>query len=241
MTRVIILFFTISLFSKHLFSQANDSIAQIVPESYEKIIPKNALTRNGLISFHIVSGKYYFDLPATLLNKDLLMVTRITKSPEGVANVYSGDLANEMIVHFEKGPSDKILLRRDIFEVHLGDTSSEMYRSIARSNISSIIATFPIKAYSHDSSRMILDLANYIIGDNEGFGIHPYLKARLKLDNLESGNSFLTNVLVFPENVEITTFKSYVASTNININGKRSVISETRSFQLNTSIILLPE
>src|SRR4051812_48442611 len=54
---------------------------QILP--YEKVITSKAKTDDGLFKVHKVEDKYYFEIPDTLLGREILSVTRIAKTATG--------------------------------------------------------------------------------------------------------------------------------------------------------------
>ena len=51
---------------------------------YYNVITPLAKTDSGLFIVHLVDNKYYFEIPQKLLNKDILMISRIAKSPTGL-------------------------------------------------------------------------------------------------------------------------------------------------------------
>ena len=89
-----------------------DKKATVKP--YKDIITDKAVTDNGVIDVHKINDKYFFELPDNILNKEFLMVTRLTKSAAGMRSGttgYAGDQIGQKVIRFEKGPKDKILLR----------------------------------------------------------------------------------------------------------------------------------
>jgi hypothetical protein len=58
------------------------------PKSYEEVITAQAKTRHGLFAVHRVEQKTYYEIPLTLLNRDMLWYTEIAQTPVGIG--YSG-------------------------------------------------------------------------------------------------------------------------------------------------------
>src|SRR5690606_19547877 len=77
---------------------------------YEKVITDDAITKQGLFKVHKVKDHYYFEIPDSLLARDILVVTRFIKTPAGAGN-YGGEEIGEKTIYFEKGPANKIFLR----------------------------------------------------------------------------------------------------------------------------------
>ena len=48
------------------------------PKPYEKVITEKAVSQKGLITTHKVGDKYYFELPIDLLEKEIMVVSRIS-------------------------------------------------------------------------------------------------------------------------------------------------------------------
>ncbi|MEO5789654.1 MAG: DUF5118 domain-containing protein [Gelidibacter sp.] len=46
---------------------------------YDKVITKDAVTDEGLFKIHKIKDKYFFEIQDSLLNKDMLLVSRIAK------------------------------------------------------------------------------------------------------------------------------------------------------------------
>src|SRR5882757_6952054 len=85
------------------------------PKPYNQIITSKAKTVNGLFKVHLVGLKYYFEIPDSLLGRDLLVVNRLSKAAAGIRQQmigYAGDEIAENVVRFEKGPFDRIFLKQ---------------------------------------------------------------------------------------------------------------------------------
>ena len=84
------------------------------PKPYAEVITSKAKTDRGLFTTHRVEDKYYFEIPDSLLNREILVVNRISKAPAGARAGflgYAGDQISDNVITFEKGPNNKIFLR----------------------------------------------------------------------------------------------------------------------------------
>src|SRR5688500_6200998 len=102
----------------------NDQLS--APRNYYNLLRNKSLTRKGLFTIHKVEDKYYFEIPDSLLGRDLLVVGRIAQGAAGVRPGYigyAGDQIGNTIIRFEKGPGHKLFLRRITYQDHAGDTS----------------------------------------------------------------------------------------------------------------------
>jgi len=143
------------------------------PKPYAEVITSKAKTDKGLFTTHRVEDKYYFDIPDSLLNRDILVVNRISKAPAGARAGflgYAGDQISDNVISFEKGPNNKIFLRNISYQ-EVGRDSAGMFQSVRNSNLQPIAASFDIKAFSKDSltntKGSVIEMTDYIMGDND--------------------------------------------------------------------------
>ena len=118
------------------------------PKPYKDVITDKAITKKGLFIVHKVEEKYYFEIPDTLLKREILAVVRFAKVPTGAG--YGGEMANQNTLTFEKGPNNNIFLRV-ITLVNTADTTQVIYKAVANSNVDGIAMAFPIAAKGKDS------------------------------------------------------------------------------------------
>ncbi len=204
------------------------------PRNYNSIIKSNAITRKGLFWVHRVNDTYYFEVPDSLLGRDLLVVSRIAQGAAGVRPGYSGyagDQIGHTIIRFERGPSNKLFLRRVTYEENAGDTTNSMYNAVLRSNLQPLVAAFGISAHSPHDRGSLIDVTDYINGDNDIFFFNAASRRNMKVGSLQSNMCYIKDISSFPMNVEIRTIKTYTQTTS----------RDNFTLELNTSIVLLPK
>ena len=54
------------------------------PKPYKEVITSKAVSDAGLFWVHKVEDKYYFEIPDSLFNRDILVVNRISKAGAGM-------------------------------------------------------------------------------------------------------------------------------------------------------------
>ena len=69
-------------------------------QPYDKVITKGAKSDEGLFTVHKIDGKYFFEIPDSLLNREMLMVTRIAKTASGIG--FGGGKTNTQVLTWEK-------------------------------------------------------------------------------------------------------------------------------------------
>lgn len=217
------------------------------PKPYGQVITDKAVSRRGLFTVHLVDNRYFFEIPNHVLNREFLVVSRISKAGSEVrdASGYAGDQIGSSVVKFEKGPNHRIFLRKISYSTYSPDSTKSMYQAVNRSNVAAIAGAFNISAYSEDNKASVIDVTDYINSDNEIFFFSsPMGKSRFGLGSQIADRSFINNIRSFPTNVEIGTTKTYNRANRPG-SGERSVPSVPPSgavtIEVNTSLVALPE
>lgn len=142
---------------------------------YKEVITSKAKSDSGLILVHIIDNHYYFEISKAVLNKDILVTTRIAKGATGIRpsnqyEGYAGDLIGSRVIRFEFGGNDKVFIREISYSERASDTTlNGMYKSLANSNLQPIVAAFDIKAYAKDSASVVIDVNEILNSDNPLF------------------------------------------------------------------------
>jgi ribosomal protein S18 acetylase RimI-like enzyme len=225
------------------------------PKPYNTVITDKALTRNGLFKVHKVDDKYYFEIPDSILNREILVVARVAKAGATVrsADGYAGDQIGSTVIKFEKGPANRIFLRKISYATYSPDSTSAMYQAVNRSNIQAIAGAFNIAAYSPDKEGSVIDMTDFINGDNEIFFFgNPGAKTRWRMGNLIADRSYIDNVKSFKTNIEIATVKTYAETAAVAGAGRGGAPTPAAgagggastgavTIELNTSLVILPK
>lgn len=213
------------------------------PKPFAQVITKGAKSVKGFIVVHKVDNKYFFEIPDSILGRDLLIVNRISKSAadsrKGTLG-YAGDEINEDMIRFEKGPNDKIFLKTVSYSERSSD-SLGMYRNVLNSNIQPIMSAFDIKAYKKDSIRKtqspVIEVTDFVSSDNMVLNFHESIKKSLGLGNYLADRSYIDTIRTYPENLEIRTVKTYSQKPQ----NPADAMGAPFTFELNSSVVLLPK
>jgi len=222
------------------------------PRPYKSVITDKAITRNGLFKVDKVDDHYYFEIPDSLLGRDILVVARISKAGAAVraADGYAGDQIGQSVIRFDKGPANRIFLRKVSFVTYSPDSSKAMFEAVRRSNIQAIENAFNIAAYTPDNSASVIDMTDYISGDNNVFFFSSaQAKSRWRLGNIAADKSYVDGVKTFKTNVEISTVKTYAEAAAVPGaaaggrpgGGGGSGGGGFTTIELNTSLLILPK
>jgi hypothetical protein len=218
------------------------------PKPYAKFIDSTFTTSKGLMTVHQKKDKYYFEIPESLFGKELMAITRYTKTAAG-GDVFGGEEVNEQVVRWEKGPDDNILLRSVTYVMMSPDSLSPMFRAVANSDAAPIIGAFKIEALKKDSVYVI-DVTSTFDGDNQAFSVDPRTKQEYNISSIKKEASFIERISTYPTNTEIRTIKTFGVNPPKRESGPSSGPRTTYfpasvgvgvvTLELNTSFVLLP-
>src|SRR5678809_1793723 len=127
---------------------------------YKDVVTAKAETKSGLFSVHKVDDKYYFEIPDSLLKREVLFTTRLVKVPTGSPR-FAGEIVNSIIVSFEKAPEDKLFVRV-ITNVAVADSTNAIAKAVRNSTIDPIAMVFDIKARGTQNKSSVIDVTDLI-------------------------------------------------------------------------------
>ncbi len=213
------------------------------PKTFEDVLKDKVSSTTGFISVHKADNKYYLELPDSVINYDLLIVSRISKSAarsrRGFAG-YAGDNIGNSVVRFEHGKDDRIFLRSISYTERANDTTG-MYFSVLNSNLHPIMGSFEIKAVKIDSVNnersVLIDITDYTKSDNTLLYFNERSKRTLNLGNQINDRSYVDTITAFPKSLEIRAVKTY----SVRPANASDVTPDPFTYELNASIIQLPK
>ena len=203
-------------------------------KTFDDIITKDAKSDEGLFNIHEVKDKFYYEIPDTLLGKEMLMVTRIAKTANGLG--FGGGKQNTQVVRWVK-KRNQIILRIVSYENVAAD-SLPIHEAVNNSNFEPIIASFAIAAKGKDSLKpsSLIEVTKLFTNDVKTLGISNRYKKRYKISSVDTKRSYIESIKAYPLNVEarhVKTYKSTAPPSNSSL--------QAFSVEINNSMILLPE
>ncbi|SKA29487.1 protein of unknown function [Chitinophaga eiseniae] len=200
---------------------------QIKP--YKEVIRAGYVTKQGLFTVHQYKDSVYFEIPDSILHRDIMTVNRLEKAPAGSA-MFAGEELKERVIQFEKNKDSTITIRYNLL-VNRADVKDDIYKAVERSNYNPVAYTFPIKAISNDSSSYVVDATPFLTGNTF---INEIGEGQLFRE--ASYSSFkiakVTSIHVYPINVEISTTKD--------LQSKSGTPPEPLSVMTHISFVALP-
>ena len=201
---------------------------------YSKIITKDARSDEGLFTVHQVKDKYYFEIPDSLFNREMLMVSRIAKTAAGMG--FGGGKQNEQVLRWQKN-GKKVNLRVVSYQVYAAD-SLPVHEAVENSNFEPVLHSFDIKTKKEDSVKntTVIRVDDFFNGDVKPLTINQSYRKRYKISRIDKDRSYLDTLRSYPENIEIRATKTYSAKKPPSNSSLQSV-----SVQMSNSMVLLPK
>lgn len=201
---------------------------------YKELITGKARTDSGLFLIHSQNQRYYFEIPDTLFDRDILCVNRISKAAANIRPQegflgYSGDNIGESVIRFSKGPVNKVYIKRiSYLETAKDSSETSLYRSIANSNFQPIVVAFDIKTVNPDSTSTVIDVTDLLNTDNDVLFFSMESKKNFNIGGFHADKSYVESVHSYPLNIEIRSVKTYTIGESFS------------TYELNSSLVLLP-
>ncbi len=217
----------LSLFSNSIIAQKKQPIDSIVTEIESS---------KGMLSTYFDESKQtlFLQFNDSVLKKPLLMVSRYVQLPSGYsAYRNAGSKTAEQIIQFEKQGS-RILLKQ-VSYINNAEASDPIYQSVVNNHLNPILASF--EKENMEEGENLIDVSEFFSKDSPSFNVvGETQKKSFKIGGLDKKRSFIDKARSYPRNTEITHTLTYPAGSP-----PRGNQSETLTFQMNHSIIALPE
>ena len=233
---------TLGLTSKKNVATSQSAKFSNKEKTISEVIPKDAISQEGLFNVHQVGGKYFFEIPDSLLNREILVVTRFIKTPSGARN-YGGEKISENTIIFERGPTNQIFLRIATL-VSAADEEDAISKAVNNSNITPILEAFEIKASDKKNASHLIEVTDFLNSENPLLALSSQKKDAYRLLSIEKNKSYINEITSFPLNTEIKTVKTYKAKSSKEKRKRQlpaAVLAGVVTLEINNSFILLPK
>ena len=181
---------------------------------------------------HTKEDTYLFEILDSLLKREMLMVTRIAKTASGIG--FGGGKTNTQVLRWEK--KNKQLLLRIVSYNVVADTLLPVHEAVVNSNLEAILFSFPIKAFSKDSTATVIDATSLFSTDVKPLGLPQYYRTFYKASRMDKTRSYIDRVNSYPKNIEVRHVKTYFASKAPSNSALGSI-----TLEMSNSMVLLPK
>ena len=199
---------------------------------YSKVVTKEHKTDDGLFKVHKKDDAYLFEIPDSLLKREMLMVTRIAKTSSGIG--FGGSKTNTQVLRWEK--RNKQILLRIVSHDIVADTILPVHEAVMNSNLEPILFSFPIKAISKDSTATVIDATELFSTDIKPLGFPGFYRKNYQATRMDKTRSYIDRINSYPQNIEIRHVKTYFANKAPSNSALGSI-----TLEMSNSMVLLPK
>ncbi|MER3413506.1 MAG: zinc-dependent metalloprotease [Armatimonadota bacterium] len=205
------------------------------PRKYGDVVTSEFTTQEGMFKVHRKEDRLLFEIPQSVLGRDMLWVTEVKKTPVGG---YGGTAAGDRVVRWEiRG--DKVLLRTITYTIR-ASRGERIQLAVEASSVAPIAESFKIEARS-PSGDPVIDVSWFFVSDPAEFSV----RSRLGVGTVDTNRSFLDDVFVFPNNVNVTSTLTFREGAGDGGGGFRfgggTIGGPSNTAVVHYSIALLPE
>ncbi|NND72388.1 MAG: DUF5117 domain-containing protein, partial [Rhodothermales bacterium] len=217
-------------------TQATNAKSDSPYKPYDEVITDEAVSDSGLFHVHRVKTDLFFEIPDSLIGREMLWVSRIAQTPANLSPFLNGgSKVGEQVVRWERKGED-ILLRRVSYQ-NVADDSLAVALAVAVNNFEPIIESFTIEALSKDTTGVVVKVNDVFENDTPAIsGLSTGQRTQFKVRRLDSDRSFIDEAKSFPQNVNVRHTMTYEATEP-----PSNTDTGTISMQMYQSMILLPE
>ncbi len=201
-------------------------------QPYGKVVTKDMKTDEGLFKVHSKDQKYLFEIPDSLMEREMLMVTRIAKTASGIG--FGGGKTNTQVLRWQR--KGKKVLLRIVSHTVVADSVLPVHEAVVNSNFEPVLHSFAIKAFNKDTTGVVIDATSLLTSDIKPLGFPQWRRTQYRVTRMDKTRSYIERVSSYPQNVEMRHVKTYFASRPPSNQAAGSI-----SVEMSNSMVLLPK
>jgi hypothetical protein len=202
------------------------------PKPFAEVITDKAKSKDGLFKVHELDGKYFYEIPDSLIGREMLIVTTIAKTADGIG--YGGERTNTLLVRWDQN-GDNVLLKVVSYSNTAAD-SLPIFTAVKSSNLEPILQKFDVKAKGTDKNGVVIEVTDLFSKDVQAIGLPRNRRTQYKVTRLDNERSYIDRISPYPINIEARYVMTY-AATEPPSNASTGLIT----VEMNSSMVLLPE
>ena len=191
---------------------------------------------SGLFVVHQSDEKLLFEIPDSLLGREMLVISRIARVPGDISGfIVAGHKVHEQVWTWDRR-GGQILLRKQSYAEVAPDTAP-ISISVVNNNYPPIVYAFDIEAENADSSAVVIDVTEVYAEDTPAISpLSADARRELGVRRLDTDRSFIVFARSFPENVDVRHALTFEATSLPWPNN-----TGTLSVEMHQTMVALPE
>jgi hypothetical protein len=203
---------------------------------YHEVITDEAVSDAGLFTVEKVGADLYYEIPDSLLGRDMLLVSRIAQAPSNLGSfTNAGSKTAEQVVRWER--KDTRVLLRTVSYNSVADDTLAVHQSVQVNNFAPIVAAFDIVTFKPSDSSLVIQVNDLYESDVRAIsGLSPASRDRFEVRRLDDDRTFIDYAHSYPVNVEVRHTLTFEAGSP-----PSTAHTGTISLQMHQTMVLLPE
>jgi len=208
---------------------------------YEKLFKnKKGKSAKGMFTVHKVAGKIYFEIPASLLEREMLFGSTVSEINDNSDALVGEKPIKPLHVQFARKDS-LVLLQKFTARSTVIDQGYEKIASAVRLNkIPVTFATFPIKAIAPDSS-LVIDVSPLFLTDIKELRPIESMSGLINRSlSFKKELAYLDDIKAFEDNVSVKSVLTY--TSDLKVLGTLTLYKDKpTTAKMTRTFLLLPE
>lgn len=229
---------TLKLFKKKRKKKAQEEAENQEKEEnkslkdYNNIVGEGTISQSGLFKVHQKKNDYYFEIPDSLIGRDMLVVNKLRKVPAEInkAGINKGINYQTEIIRFEWDKAGNKLLVREVQPRPVYPPKDVIGLSVEDNYIDPLMFSFKIDAYNADSTSFVVKINDVYNGESALNRFFPNLNVS---SSVNKDLSRIVKVKAFDNNVAV------ISELTANVKEFNEVTNLTA--EVSSSIVVLPE
>ena len=214
-------------------NKKKETTEEVSKTDFEKIASESNLVSRGMFNVYAQDGKYYFEIPVSLLQRDMLVVNKLQRVPFELndAGVNRGTNYETQMIRFEWNKEEKKIRVRQSRPLPESPENDAITRSVRDNFISPLIADFKLEACNADSTSVIIQINDIYDGSETSINT--------VFDNINLGTSAvkdlsrIMSIKALPNNI--------VATSELTTKVREGMSAVNVTVEVSSSLVLLPE
>ena len=154
------------------------------PKSYEEFFKEGMKRLDAVFPVYELDDKYYMEIPNEHIGRDVYIAGQMLKG----IGVRGSGLESAGVVHFERGPKDKLYMYSDYDACRVSDERQpELANILHDETLMPIEAVYPIVAWGKDSVGVIFEITSLIKGNGSWYRLSDEGTSAALNKNAQSG------------------------------------------------------
>ena len=211
---------------------------------YEKLFKdKKGQCLKGMFTVHKVDGKVYFEVPERLLGRDMLLGSTVSEINDNSDALVGAKPVKPLHVRFVQQDSMIVLQEFTARSTVIDPGYENIAPAVKINKAPATFATFPVKAYAPDSSRVI-DVTSLFLTDIKSlrpFDAHSSMGGMAsRTVNFKKDLAYLDDIKAFDDNVSVKSVLTY--SSDMKVLGVLTLYKDKpTTAKMTRTFLLLPE